>query len=228
MALQLNEVLNSEQTEAAGTIEGPVLIIAGAGSGKTRMITYRIAYMLEQGIAQKHILALTFTNKAAHEMTDRITSVTGKPQKQLTASTFHAFGLRILRKEAHLLGYPANFTIYDTQDKMSMLKAVIAELGMDPKSLDLYAISEAISSVKTERVSRNELSPVELKIAEEYRQHLHLYHAFDFDDLIMQPLELFEAHPEVLELYRDRYRYILVDEFQDTSMQQYKLVRLLS
>jgi len=128
MALQLTEELNPEQADAAAAIYGPLLIIAGAGSGKTRMITYRIAYMLEQGIPQSEILALTFTNKAAEEMAERIQLVTGRPLKKLTASTFHAFGLSVLKKHGTLLGYAPHFTVYDQQDQMSMLKAVLSEL----------------------------------------------------------------------------------------------------
>ena len=133
MALQLQKELNPEQADAAATISGPVLIIAGAGSGKTRMITYRIAYMLEQGISQSEILALTFTNKAASEMAERIRLVTGKPMNKLTASTFHSFGLSVLKRNGSYLGYSKGFSVYDQSDKMGMLKSSLVELRIDPK-----------------------------------------------------------------------------------------------
>jgi DNA helicase II / ATP-dependent DNA helicase PcrA len=228
MALQLENELNSEQADAAATIVGPVLIIAGAGSGKTRMITYRIAYMLEQGIPQSEILALTFTNKAAAEMSERIQSVTKKPMKKLTTSTFHAFGLATLKRHGSYLGYSKGFSVYDTTDKMGMLKASLVELRIDPKSEDLYALAELISAVKTGR-KQFSADTIEYKpIYDEYNSHLKLYNAVDFDDLIMQPLVLFKDFPDILEYYRERFKYILVDEFQDTSLQQYKLVYMLS
>jgi len=228
MALQLKNELNPEQADAAATIEGPVLIIAGAGSGKTRMITYRIAYMLEQGIPQSEILALTFTNKAAAEMSDRIQVVTKKPMKKLTTSTFHAFGLATLKRHGSYLGYSKGFSVYDTSDKMGMLKASLIELRIDPKSEDLYALSELISAVKTGRKQFSSDTLEYKPLYDEYNSHLKLYNAVDFDDLIMQPLVLFKEFPELLEYYRNRFKYILVDEFQDTSLQQYQLVYLLS
>ncbi|MBL7006274.1 MAG: UvrD-helicase domain-containing protein [Spirochaetia bacterium] len=228
MALQLTTVLNSEQADAAATIEGPVLIIAGAGSGKTRMITYRIAYMLEQGIPQSEILALTFTNKAAAEMTERIRMITGKPMAKLTTSTFHAFGLAILKRHGSYLGYAKGFSVYDTSDKIGMLKASLVELQIDPKSVDLYSLAELISAVKTGRKKFSTDNMEYKPLYAEYNSHLKLYNAVDFDDLIMQPLVLFRDFPELLEYYRNRYRYILVDEFQDTSLQQYQLVYILA
>ncbi len=228
MALQLTEELNPEQADAAAAIHGPLLIIAGAGSGKTRMITYRIAYMLEQGIPQSEILALTFTNKAAEEMAERIQLVTGRSLKKLTASTFHAFGLSVLKKHGTLLGYAPRFTIYDQQDQMSMLKAVLTELKIDPKETDLYELAGTISAVKTGRTQFSGETLSVRPIFEEYNAHLKLYNAVDFDDLIMQPLALFAKHPEVLEYYRKKFQYILVDEFQDTSLQQYAVVKQLA
>jgi ATP-dependent DNA helicase UvrD/PcrA len=228
MALQLKNELNPEQADAAATIEGPVLIIAGAGSGKTRMITYRIAYMLEQGIPQSEILALTFTNKAAAEMSERIQSVTKKPMKKLTTSTFHAFGLATLKRHGSYLGYSKGFSVYDTSDKMGMIKASLIEMRIDPKLEDLYALSELISAVKTGRKQFSGDTLEYKSLYDEYNSHLKLYNAVDFDDLIMQPLVLFKEFPELLEYYRNRFKYILVDEFQDTSLQQYQLVYMLS
>ncbi|MCK5155662.1 MAG: UvrD-helicase domain-containing protein [Spirochaetales bacterium] len=228
MALQLQKELNPEQADAAATISGPVLIIAGAGSGKTRMITYRIAYMLEQGISQSEILALTFTNKAASEMAERIRLVTGKPMNKLTASTFHSFGLSVLKRNGSYLGYSKGFSVYDQSDKMGMLKSSLVELRIDPKSEDLYALSELISSIKTGRLQFSADTSEYKPLFKEYNSHLKLYNAVDFDDLIMQPIALFQQFPEILELYRKKYKYILVDEFQDTSIQQYQLVKMLS
>lgn len=228
MALQLEKELNREQCLAASTIDGPVLIIAGAGSGKTRMITFRIAHMLEKGIAQSAILALTFTNKAAQEMSERIRALTGKKLPKLTTATFHSFGMQLLRKEIHLLGYHHNFTIYDQQDKHALIKESARELEMDLENLDLYEVSELFSAIKTRRKSWNYENKSHKGLYEEYIKHLAAYNAVDFDDLIMMPIRIFEQYPDILHHYQDTYRYIMVDEFQDTSLAQYKLVYLLA
>ena len=228
MAINLKKELNDRQYQAASTLDGPVLIIAGAGSGKTRMITYRIAHMLEQGIAQSNILALTFTNKAATEMAERVRQLTRSPLPKLTTSTFHAFGVQVLRSKIDHLGFDHNFTIYDQADKSAMIKGIVRDLHIPLESIDLYELSNLFSAIKTGRTSWSNENRSYEKIYEEYNLHLKAYNAVDFDDLITLPIKLFETFPGVLQAYRDRYTYIMVDEFQDTSLVQYRLLNLLA
>ncbi|MGN0729075.1 ATP-dependent helicase [Treponema sp.] len=224
----LKSKLNPEQYKAVSTIEGPILIIAGAGSGKTRVITYRIANMLEKGIPQSQILALTFTNKAAKEMEERIKELTGKKLNNLTVSTFHAFGVRILRQEITRLGYRENFSIYDETDKKALIKECGRELHFTADAMDLYKISALFSDIKTGRKTWNSESDMYRALYEEYLSGLKLFNSVDFDDLIVLPIKLFREYPEVLESYKNRFRYIMVDEFQDTSHQQYEMMHLLA
>ncbi|QNL96933.1 ATP-dependent helicase [Treponema sp. Marseille-Q4132] len=224
----LKTELNPEQLRAVTTIAGPILIIAGAGSGKTRVITYRIAHMLDEGIPQSAILALTFTNKAAREMEERVKSLTGKKLQNLTVSTFHAFGVRILRQDIDKLGWRENFSIYDETDKASLIKESARELQFTSDALDLYKIANLFSNIKTGRKNWETANDMYRALYESYEQGLKLYNAVDFDDLIMLPIRLFHEHPDVLAKYRTRYTYIMVDEFQDTSHQQYELMRLLA
>ncbi|MGI5096331.1 UvrD-helicase domain-containing protein [Treponema socranskii] len=224
----LETELNPEQLRAVTTIAGPILIIAGAGSGKTRVITYRIAHMLDEGIPQSAILALTFTNKAAREMEERVKSLTGKKLQNLTVSTFHAFGVRILRQDIDKLGWRENFSIYDETDKASLIKESARELQFTSDALDLYKIANLFSNIKTGRKNWETANDMYRALYESYEQGLKLYNAVDFDDLIMLPIRLFHEHPNVLAKYRARYTYIMVDEFQDTSHQQYELMRLLA
>ncbi|WP_315601169.1 UvrD-helicase domain-containing protein [Treponema socranskii] len=224
----LKTELNPEQLRAVTTIAGPILIIAGAGSGKTRVITYRIAHMLDEGIPQSAILALTFTNKAAREMEERVKSLTGKKLQNLTVSTFHAFGVRILRQDIAKLGWRENFSIYDETDKASLIKESARELQFTSDALDLYKIANLFSNIKTGRKNWETANDMYRALYESYEQGLKLYNAVDFDDLIMLPIRLFHEHPDVLAKYRSRYTYIMVDEFQDTSRQQYELMRLLA
>jgi DNA helicase-2/ATP-dependent DNA helicase PcrA len=226
--LNLHTELNEPQIQAVTSITGPSLIIAGAGSGKTRVITYRIAYMLEKGIPQHAILALTFTNKAAKEMEIRVKELTGKKLQSLTVSTFHAFGLSIIRNEAELMGYRKNFSVYDETDRAALIKESLRECHMASKKVDLYALGQLFSNIKTGLAKWNDDAVNMQPVYEEYQQGLKIYNAVDFDDLLVLPLELFEQHPDILEKYRQRYRYIMVDEFQDTSLIQYKLMRLLA
>ena len=220
--------LNPEQDEAVHTIEGPLLIIAGAGSGKTRVITFRIAHMLNSHIPQSQILALTFTNKAAREMEERAKALTGRKLTNLTISTFHAFGVQILRENAEALGYRSNFTIYDTDDCMTLLKECARELGQDWEPSELQEAMIAIGAVKSQRRGWTDEPGEYKKLYREYAEHLMLYNAVDFDDLITKPLELFENRPDILAGYRERYRYIMVDEFQDTSLTQFRFVKYLA
>ena len=231
MALDLQTLkkeLNPQQYRAVTTIEGPILIIAGAGSGKTRVITYRIAHMLDTGIPQSQILALTFTNKAAKEMSDRIKSLTQKKLQNLTVSTFHAFGVKILRQHIERLGYRENFSIYDETDRSSLIKECGRELKFSPDAMDIYKISTLFSNIKTGRKNWQSENDMYRELYDSYQEGLKLYNALDFDDLIVLPIKLFKEHPDVLMQYKERYKYIMVDEFQDTSHQQYELMRLLA
>jgi DNA helicase-2/ATP-dependent DNA helicase PcrA len=240
MKTNLEAELNEQQIRAVRTLDGPVLIIAGAGSGKTRVITYRIAAMLERGIPQAAILALTFTNKASREMESRVKELTRRKLQNLTVSTFHAFGVRILREEIEGLGYRKNFSIYDEADRLQLIKDSLRENRLSPEGVDLYALGQLFSNIKIGRLRWEDLSGLPVgksagslaggfePVYREYQQSLKIFNALDFDDLLALPIEIFETHGEVLEKYRRRYRYIMVDEFQDTSFIQYRLMRLLA
>lgn len=224
----LKEELNPEQYKAVTSIDGAILIIAGAGSGKTRVITYRIAHMLDMGIPQSQILALTFTNKAAKEMSDRVKELTQKKLQNLTVSTFHAFGVKILRSDIERLGYRENFSIYDETDRTALIKECGRELKFSPDALDIYKISTLFSNIKTGRKNWETANDMYRQLYESYQEGLKLYNAVDFDDLIVLPIKLFKEHPDILAKYKERYKYIMVDEFQDTSHQQYELMHLLA
>ena len=225
---QLRKELNPEQFKAVTTTEGAILIIAGAGSGKTRVITFRIAHMLEKGIPQSQILALTFTNKAAKEMSDRIKELTEKKLKNLTVSTFHAFGVKVLRADIDKLGWRENFSIYDETDRVALIKECGRELKYSPEAMDIYKIGQIISNIKTGRKTWETQNDMYRPLYESYQEGLKLFNAVDFDDLIVLPIKLFKEFPEVLAKYRDRYKYIMVDEFQDTSHQQYEFMHLIA
>ena len=228
MTSNFSDKLNDMQRKAVNTLEGAVLIIAGAGSGKTRVITHRIAYMLDKGIPQSAILALTFTNKAAREMTSRIKEETGKKLTLLTACTFHAFGVKILREEIEILGYRKNFSIYDTTDKIELIKESLRECKLYGEKTDLYKIEQIFSNIKIGRYSWEDVDNTYEAAYNVYQSNLKVYNALDFDDLLVLPITIFNEYTEILERYQRRYRYILVDEFQDTSFIQYKLLRLLA
>lgn len=231
MALNLETLkneLNPEQYRAVTTVNGAILIIAGAGSGKTRVITFRIAHMLDMGIPQSQILALTFTNKAAKEMADRVKELTQRKLQNLTVSTFHAFGVKVLRAEIDKLGYRENFSIYDETDRTALIKECGRELKFSPDALDIYKISQLFSNIKTGRKNWQTENDMYRQLYDCYQEGLKLYNAVDFDDLIVLPIKLFRENPDVLERYRDRFKYIMVDEFQDTSHQQYELMHLLA
>ncbi|MBN1519436.1 MAG: UvrD-helicase domain-containing protein [Spirochaetales bacterium] len=228
MHLDYKAELNPEQYDAVTTVDGPLLIIAGAGSGKTRVITYRIAYMLDKGVAQSAILALTFTNKAAREMAERVRHVTGKKLQNLTVSTFHSFGVKILRREIHRLGWRDNFSIYDEVDRTQLIKDCAREVGFRMDSFDPAKAGMVFSDVKTGRKTWTDDGDNYEKVYREYQAALKAYNAVDFDDLIGLPIRVFEAYPEARDTWRDQYRYIMIDEFQDTSLQQYRLMRLLA
>ena len=228
--------LNPVQREAVTAIEGPVIIIAGAGSGKTRVLTYRAAYIIGKGIRPDSVLALTFTNKAANEMKGRITSLVGGDSKSIWMGTFHSIFARALRREAEHLGYDRNFTIYDTDDSFSLVKGIMNELKIPQQQFNPHAIRSRISGAKNQMISarsyeakaRDPLEEKTAKVYEEYERKLKASNAMDFDDLLLNPLELFRKFPDILERYQYRFRYILVDEYQDTNRVQYLLIRELA
>jgi len=217
--------LNPEQLEAVTTIEGPLLIIAGAGSGKTRVITYRMAHMLDEGVPQHAILGLTFTNKAAREMSERVRHITGKKLRGLTVSTFHSFGVEILRKEIERLGYRPNFSIYDEADRTQLVKDCAREQGFRMEAFDAWKVGSLFSEISSGVRPWSRADEAYRHLYEEYRRSLRIFNAVDFDDLIGLPIAIFELHPEVAAEWRERFHYIMIDEFQDTSLQQYTMMR---
>ena len=231
------EELNDRQKEAVLYNEGPLLIIAGAGAGKTKTLTMKIAYLLEEKkVKPYHILAITFTNKAAKEMKDRIYAQIGTEAKKLTISTFHSFGLKLLRENYQRLGYEKNLVIMDSDDSLTVVKKIIKDMGYDPKIYNPKAIRNKISSCKNEMISpamyeRYAISDYEKviqKVYEKYEDKLKRNNSVDFDDLLLLPIKLFQNYKDVLEDYQDLYQYILIDEYQDTNEAQYTLTKLLS
>lgn len=226
--------LNRQQQEAVAHRDGPLLILAGAGSGKTGVITHRIVHLIKQGIPPYNILAVTFTNKAAKEMKERVTGMLNENPKHLVLSTFHAFAMRILRGEITRLGYKKNFTIYGTSDQKSLLRSIMKEVRVDINSFDEGLFLWYIDQWKNRLITPSEIVPKEKveewakKVYELYNTYLKGYNALDFNDLISLVITLFEEHPDVLEKYQERFRYIMVDEYQDTNPAQYRLISLLA
>ena len=228
--------LNKEQQEAVKHMEGPLLILAGAGSGKTTMMTHRIAYMLEKGVSPYNILAVTFTNKAAGEMKDRIESLTGGT-RGMWVMTFHAMCVRILRNHGEVLGFKNGFSIYDESDKKALLKRIVKDLTIDEKIYPVSYLGSVISSCKEaeedpddyiENNSMNFKAETVAKVYARYMEDLQQNNAMDFDDLLWNAVKLFEASSEVLSYYQERFKYIMVDEYQDTNYLQYKLIHALA
>lgn len=228
--------LNKEQQEAVKHMEGPLLILAGAGSGKTTMMTHRIAYMLEKGVSPYNILAVTFTNKAAGEMKDRIESLTGGT-RGMWVMTFHAMCVRILRNHGEVLGFKNGFSIYDESDKKALLKRIVKDLKIDEKIYPVSYLGSVISSCKEaeedpddyiENNSMNFKAETVAKVYARYMEDLQQNNAMDFDDLLWNAVKLFEASSEVLSYYQQRFKYIMVDEYQDTNYLQYKLIHALA
>ena len=228
--------LNKEQQEAVKHMEGPLLILAGAGSGKTTMMTHRIAYMLEKGVSPYNILAVTFTNKAAGEMKDRIESLTGGT-RGMWVMTFHAMCVRILRNHGEVLGFKNGFSIYDESDKKALLKRIVKDLKIDEKIYPISYLGSVISSCKEaeedpddyiENNSMNFKAETVAKVYARYMEDLQQNNAMDFDDLLWNAVKLFEASSEVLSYYQERFKYIMVDEYQDTNYLQYKLIHALA
>ena len=232
------EGLNPKQKEAVTYSDGPLLIVAGAGSGKTRVLTYRIAYLLQQfKAAPQEILALTFTNKAAREMKDRIVQLIGDPAHSLWMGTFHSVFSRILRVEAKKLGFGKDFTIYDTSDAETVIKQILQELNYDPKQIKPRTIHYKISDAKNQLIDPDTyakkfigstLDDITSKVYTIYKKRMKDSNAMDFDDLLILPIELFDSDPQLLEKYQNRFRYILIDEYQDTNHAQYKVTKLLA
>jgi DNA helicase-2/ATP-dependent DNA helicase PcrA len=228
MGICFEQFLNPEQYEAVRTINGPLLILAGAGSGKTRVITFRIAYLLQKNIPQQSILGVTFTNKAAREMSRRVHELTGKKLSKLTLLTFHAFGSRLLRSWIHTIGYRPCFSIYDGQDTITLIKEVAGDAGYSREAIDPYSLSHLFSSIKTGRAGWTPVTEQYKNLYNEYQHYLRLYNAVDFDDLIVLPIRILKDNPDILSQYHERYHYFMVDEFQDTSLLQYEFIRLLA
>jgi DNA helicase II / ATP-dependent DNA helicase PcrA len=229
--------LNKEQQQAVKTTEGPLLIMAGAGSGKTRVLTHRIAYiLLEKGVNPYNILAITFTNKAAREMKERINGILGGAADEIWISTFHSMCVRILRRDIDRIGINRNFTILDTTDQLSVIKGILKDKNIDSKKFDPRGILSAISSAKNELIDAkqygkytgNYFENIVSDVFEQYEKRLLKNHSLDFDDLIMKTIQLFKRVPEVLEYYQRKFQYIHVDEYQDTNKAQYQLVHLLA
>ena len=230
--------LNAPQKEAVFHSEGPLLILAGAGSGRTRVLTHRIAYLIkEKGVNPWNILAITFTNKAAGEMRERVDQLVGMGAESIWVSTFHSTCVRILRRYIDRLGYGTNFTIYDTDDQKSLLKGVCKLTGIDTKVLRERTLLAAISNAKNELISPDDFEfnaqgdfgrQKIAKVYREYEKQMRSNNALDFDDLLLKTVQLFQTQPEVLEYYQDRFRYIMVDEYQDTNTVQFRFISLLA
>ncbi len=234
--------LNTVQKDAVTTLNGPVLVIAGPGSGKTRVLTYRIAHILQSGISADHILSLTFTNKAAKEMQERIHSVVGASANGIWAGTFHSLFSRILRMEAHHIGYPTSFTIYDTEDSKNVLSALIKELNLDKETYQVNQLRNRISAAKSALVTPTMYEtnaeflkqdkaagrPMIAMLYRKYTERCKRAGAMDFDDLLYRLYELLQRNPDnILDKYRKKFKYVMVDEFQDTNHLQYAIIRKL-
>lgn len=231
------ESLNEQQKEAVLYNDGPLLIIAGAGAGKTKTLTTKIAYLIEEGLAHPYnVLAITFTNKAAKEMKDRLYALIGDLAKKVQVSTFHSFGLKLLRENYEKLGYESNFVIMDSDDSLTVVKKIVKDLGYDPKIYNPRAIRNKISSCKNEmmtpevyeRYAVSDYEKVMHQVYEKYEDKLKKNNSVDFDDLLLLPIKLFKENPSTLQKYQDLYQYILIDEYQDTNEAQYILSKLIS
>ena len=236
--MSIYDSLNEQQKKGVFTTKGPVLIIAGAGSGKTKVLTHRIAYLIEeQEVNPYNILAITFTNKAATQMRERVEALVGLDAGSSWIMTFHAACIRILRRYGEYIGYSSNFTIYDADDQKAVVKDIVKKLGLDPKLYKEKSVIANISKAKEKLVSPDEYEMRNARelnkrnianIYREYQKQLKNSNAMDFDDIICKTVELFEKFPEILEYYQDRFQYIMVDEYQDTNMAQFRFIRLLA
>ena len=224
--------LNDEQIEAVKHNEGPCLVLAGAGSGKTKVLTNRIAYLIENGVRDYNILAITFTNKAAKEMKDRVMKLIGMDAKSIQISTFHSLGLRVIKENYARLGYKSNFVILDSDDTLTVVKKIMKDLNLNPKFYNARDIRNKISSAKNEMMGPQEYAKVEfdrniIAVYESYNNKLLINNSVDFDDLLILPIKLFRMYPDVLKYYQDKYKYVLIDEYQDTNEAQYIFTKML-
>ena len=229
--------LNDKQKEAVEWPDGPILVLAGAGSGKTRVLTTKLAYLVnEEGVNPYNILAITFTNKAAKEMKERAFKMLGSDAYKMQISTFHSLGLLLIRENYDKLGFDKNFTILDSDDSLTIIKKILKDMNLDPKVYNPRAIRNKISSAKNElmdsnyysRFANSEYEEIVLSVFRKYEQKVLKNNSMDFDDLLLLPIKLFKKYPDVLEKYQDRFKYILVDEYQDTNEAQYILIKMLS
>lgn len=231
--MEIFDQLNEEQKKAVEFVEGPLLVLAGAGSGKTRVVTYRIANLLQKKVPPQKILGLTFTNKAAGEMKERIEALT---KSHVLICTFHSLGARILRESIGVLGYKKDFTIYDDDDTDRLIKTCLQDLNIKDKAAEPKAFKSMISKAKNSLISpdainkddyTNKLEQFFPSVYSLYQDKLKQYNALDFDDLLYLPVMMFHEFPEVLEFYQNRWHFLLIDEYQDTNEAQYELVQLL-
>ena len=232
--MELLDKLNKQQIEAVTHIDGPCLVMAGAGSGKTKVLTTRIAYLISNGVRDYNILAITFTNKAAKEMRERVNNIVGEINSFI--GTFHSFGLRIIRENYMYLGLDKNFTIIDSDDVLSIIKKILKDKNLDPKHYSPYYIRNKISFIKSQMLSdmeiekffNTEIDTVAKDVYYAYQDKMVKNNSIDFDDLLSKPVELFKNHKEILEHYQEKYKYVLIDEYQDTNPVQYKLSTMLA
>ena len=228
-------LLNPDQRDAVLHPSGPLLVVAGAGSGKTRVLTQRIAHLIDTGVHPMHILAITFTNKAAGEMRERVAALVGPVAHKMWVSTFHSACVRILRAQAEHIGYPKTFSIYDQSDSQRLIGYVIRDKGLDPKKFPARGVQARISLWKNELIIPHDAASqasnfIDEKYVEVYREYQHRLEkagAMDFDDLLTNTVRLFRQHPEVLRTYQERFQHILIDEYQDTNMAQNAIVLML-
>ena len=235
--MNLVDSLNDRQKEAVVNTDGPMLILAGAGSGKTKVLTTKVAYLIEEkNINPNNILAITFTNKAAKEMKERIFKLEGNSAFYIQISTFHSFGLKILKENCELLGYEKNFTILDSDDSLSIIKKIMKELNIDANKYNPKAIKNVISNNKNEIIDPEKYSlyvntdfdEIALEVYRKYEKSLKINNSVDFDDLLILPLKLFNNNPGVLQKYQEKYKYVFIDEYQDTNEPQYILSKMIS
>ena len=230
------DTLNDEQKEAVTYLNGPLLVLAGAGSGKTKVLTSRIAYLIQKGINPWNILAITFTNKAAAEMKERVIKIIGREADNMQISTFHSFGLKLIRENHQYLDLDNNFAIFDTEDSLTAIKRVLRKLDIDSNKYSPKAFRNKISSLKNDLITpsmyahkiKDEFDQMTLKVYKEYENELLNDNSVDFDDLLILPIKLFKEHDDILLKYQERFKYILIDEYQDTNEAQYILTKLLA
>lgn len=225
--------LNEKQKEAVVHKNGPMLVLAGAGSGKTKVLTSRIASLIENDISPANILAITFTNKAAKEMKDRVRNLIGPDANYIQISTFHSLGLKLIKENYEFLGYEKNFIILDSDDTLTVVKKLMKDLNMNPKYYNAKELRNKISSAKNELITPEKFKKIEfdekvINLYKKYQEKLKLGNSVDFDDLLLLPIKLFETSPSILETYQEKYKYILIDEYQDTNEAQYIFSKMLA